>query len=96
MDIVRIGLDLAKSVFQVHGVGRDDQAVLRKTLRREAVIPFFAQLPPCLMSTAEQNPATWRRKTRPVAWRRAPWRARSSDSWRVPWRIGPQGQSCEG
>jgi len=49
MDIVRIGLDLAKSVFQVHGVGRDDQAVLRKTLRREAVIPFFAQLPPCLI-----------------------------------------------
>jgi hypothetical protein len=46
------------------------------------------------LSTAEQKPATWRRKTRPVAGRRATWRVRSSDSWRVPWRIGPQGQSC--
>ena len=49
MDILRIGLDLAKSVFQVHGVGHDDRTVLRKTLRRDAVVPFFAQLPPCLV-----------------------------------------------
>lgn len=49
MDIVRIGLDLAKTVFQVHGVGSDDRTVLRKTLRRDAVVPFFAQLPPCLV-----------------------------------------------
>ncbi len=48
------------------------------------------------MSTAEQKPATWRRNTRPVAGRYAPWRVRSSDSWRVPWRIGPQGQSRGG
>lgn len=49
MDIVRIGLDLAKTVFQVHGVGSDDLTLMRKTLRREAVAPFFAQLPPCLV-----------------------------------------------
>ncbi len=49
MDIVRIGLDLAKTVFQVHGVGSDDHTILRKTLRRDAVVPFFAQLPPCLV-----------------------------------------------
>lgn len=49
MDIVRIGLDLAKTVFQVHGVGSDDHTVLRKTLRRDAVVPFFADLPPCLV-----------------------------------------------
>lgn len=49
MDIVRIGLDLAKTVFQVHGVGSDDRTVLRKTLRRDAVVPFFADLPPCLV-----------------------------------------------
>lgn len=49
MEIVRIGLDLAKTVFQVHGVGSDDQILMRKTLRREAVVPFFAQLPPCLV-----------------------------------------------
>ena len=49
-----------------------------------------------LVSTAEQEPAVWRRKTRPVAVCQAPWRARSPDSWRVPWRIGPEGQSCGG
>jgi len=47
------------------------------------------------LSTAEQKPATWRCKTRPLAARQAPWRARSPHSWRVPWRIGPQGQSCD-
>lgn len=49
MEIVRIGLDLAKNVFQVHGVGPNDNVVLRKTLRREAVASFFADLPPCLV-----------------------------------------------
>lgn len=49
MDIVRIGLDLAKTVFLVHCVGSDEQTLVRKTLRREAVVPFFAQLPPCLV-----------------------------------------------
>ena len=47
------------------------------------------------VSTAEQKPATWRCKTRPLAARQAPWRARSPHGWRVPWRIGPQGQSCD-
>ena len=49
MQIARIGLDLAKNVFEVHGVDVDDRAVLRKTLRREAVPQFFAELPPCLV-----------------------------------------------
>ena len=48
------------------------------------------------LSTPEQKPATWRRNTRPVAGRYAPWRVRSPGSWRVPWRIGPQGQSRGG
>jgi hypothetical protein len=46
------------------------------------------------MSTAETKPATWRRKSRPVAGCQAPWRVRSPNSWRVPWRIGPEGQFC--
>jgi len=49
MEIVRIGLDLAKNVFQVHGIGPNDNVVLRKTLRREAVASFFADLSPCLV-----------------------------------------------
>ena len=44
-----VGLDIAKSVFQVHGVDADGAVVLRKQVRREAVLRFFAGLPPCLI-----------------------------------------------
>lgn len=48
-NITAVGLDLAKSVFQVHGVDERGQAVLRKTLRRSQLATFFAQLPRCLI-----------------------------------------------
>ena len=47
MQITTIGLDLAKSVFQVHGVDATGQVVVRKSLRRSQMLPFFAKLP-CL------------------------------------------------
>src|SRR5260370_34536731 len=46
-EISMIGLDLAKNVFQVHGVDASGGVVLRRQLRRGAVEKFFAQLPPC-------------------------------------------------
>ena len=46
MQIVRIGLDLAKYVFEIHGVDARSKAVMRKTLRRDGVPSFFANLPP--------------------------------------------------
>jgi transposase len=49
MDITTIGLDLAKTVFQVHGVDASGAVAIRKTLRRSQVLPFFAKLPPCLV-----------------------------------------------
>jgi transposase len=49
MQIARIGLDLAKYVFEVHGVDAHGKTVVRKTLRRHAVSAFFANLPPCLV-----------------------------------------------
>ena len=49
MQIIRIGLDLAKYVFEVHGVNAQDEVVLRKTLRRDAVPQFFADLQPCVI-----------------------------------------------
>jgi transposase len=49
MQIVRIGLDLAKYVFEVHGVDAEDKVVLRKTLRRDLVPQFFANLSPCIV-----------------------------------------------
>lgn len=49
MEITTIGLDLAKNVFQVHGVNERGKAVLRKQLKRDQVASFFANLPPCLV-----------------------------------------------
>lgn len=47
MGISTIGLDLAKSVFQVHGINDAGEVLARKALRRSQVLPFFAKLPPC-------------------------------------------------
>ena len=47
--ITTVGLDLAKSVFQVHGADQDGRPVVRKKLRRAQVLGFFAELPPCLI-----------------------------------------------
>jgi len=47
--ITTIGLDLAKNVFQVHGIDAAGTVVVRKQLRRAEVLRFFAALPPCLV-----------------------------------------------
>ena len=49
--ITTIGLDIAKSVFQVHGVDAGGQVVVRRQLKRRAVLAFFQKLPPCLVGT---------------------------------------------
>src|SRR3954452_24377926 len=49
MQITTIGVDLAKHVFQLHGIGPDGRVVLRQKLRRGQMITFFAKLPPCLV-----------------------------------------------
>jgi len=49
MHITTIGIDLAKSVFQLHGVDAEDKVVLKKKLRRGAVLDFLAKLEPCLI-----------------------------------------------
>ena len=49
MQITTIGLDIAKNVFQVHGIDANEKVVLRKQLRRSQVIAFFKALPPCLI-----------------------------------------------
>lgn len=47
--ITTIGLDIAKSVFQVHGVDADGQVVIRRKLKRRYVLAFFEKLPACLV-----------------------------------------------
>jgi transposase len=49
MKIKTVGIDLAKSVFQVHGVDEHGKTVLKKQLRRDQVAAFFANLPACLI-----------------------------------------------
>lgn len=49
MKIITIGLDLAKSIFQVHAVNGDGNVLVRKALRRAQVLTFFKQTPPCLV-----------------------------------------------
>ncbi len=49
MKITTIGIDLEKEVFQIHGVDDHGKTVLRKQLRRNKMINFFANLEPCLI-----------------------------------------------
>ena len=49
MDVTTIGLDIAKNVFQVHGIDAAEKVVVRKRLRRSQVLAFFKALPSCLI-----------------------------------------------
>ena len=49
MQITTIGLDIAKNVFQVHGIDADEKVVVRKQLRRGQMMRFFEELSPCLV-----------------------------------------------
>ncbi len=64
--ITTIGFDIAKSVFQVHGVDAAGQVIVRRQLKRRQVIAFFQKLPPCLVGIeACASPHYWRRAPRP-------------------------------
>lgn len=47
--VTTIGLDIAKAVFQVHGIDAAGNVVIRRELRRRHVLAFFQKLPPCLV-----------------------------------------------
>ena len=47
--VTTIGLDIAKSVFQIHGVDAAGNVIVRRRLKRRYVLPFFHKLPPCLI-----------------------------------------------
>ena len=53
--ITTIGLDIAKSVFQVHGINAAGEAVVRRRLSRGRVIGFFEKLPRCLIGIEACN-----------------------------------------
>jgi len=63
MKITTVGIDLAKNVFQVHGVDERGKAGLRKQLKRKEVVSFFANLEPCLIGMEACGSAHyWARK----------------------------------
>jgi transposase len=63
MKITTVGIDLAKALFQVHGVDERGKAVLRKQLKRKDVLSFFANLEPCLIGMEACGSAHyWARK----------------------------------
>jgi transposase len=49
MSVTTIGIDLAKNIFQVHGIDAMGEVVVRKALRRRQVMPFFRKLEPCVI-----------------------------------------------
>ena len=48
--IIRIGMDTSKHVFQLHGVNAAEEPVLRKKLRRKEMVEFFGKLPPTIVA----------------------------------------------
>ena len=64
MTITTIGLDLAKSVFQAHGVDENGATVLVKRLHRKQMLPFFSKLPPCLIGVEACGTAHYWARTR--------------------------------
>ena len=49
MQVITISVDLAKNVFQVHGLPANEEVVFNKQLRRAQLLPFFSKLDPCLI-----------------------------------------------
>ena len=63
MKITTIGMDLAKNVFQVHGADAKGKTAVKKVLKRAQVLPYFANLPPCLIGMEACGSAHyWARK----------------------------------
>ena len=53
--ITTIGLDIAKSGCQVHGVDAAGQAVIRRQLKRRSALAFFQKVPSCLVGTSRHH-----------------------------------------
>jgi hypothetical protein len=80
-EIITVGLDLAKNVYQVHGAYGALRALLRKKLRRGQVLEFFSQLPGCVVAMEACGGAHfWGRE---IGKLRPPWPIRSANQVRL-------------
>ena len=50
MNIIRIGIDLAKNTFSICGVDNHDKIVLEKTIKRKDLLSFFSNVKPCIIA----------------------------------------------
>ena len=66
-EVITIGLDIAKSIFQVHGVDEAGAILIRKRISRAKMLEFFANLKPCLvtMQVGPCAPGTKRQRGTP-------------------------------
>ena len=62
MQVTTVGIDLAKNLFQLHGVDHAGQVVVRKASRRAQLLPFFKALAPCLIGMEACSGAHWVRE----------------------------------
>ena len=63
MQVTTLGIDLAKNVFQVHGIDEHGKVILKKQLKRAQMAPYFINLPPCLIGIEACGSAHhWARK----------------------------------
>ena len=53
--IITIGVDIAKNVFQVHGIDERGEVVVRRQLRRRQILPFFGRLSACFWYGSVRN-----------------------------------------
>ena len=68
--VTAISVDIAKSVFQMHGIRATGEVLIRRQVRREQVLKFFASLPPFLIGIAARaTPHHWPRELRRLAMR---------------------------
>src|SRR5665213_2054568 len=63
-DIRIVGLDIAKSVFQVHGIDDEGEVVVRQQLKRSRVLGFFKKLSRCLVSSCRSSRRIFSSSTR--------------------------------
>ena len=62
--VTTIGLDIAKSVFQVHSIDAEGKVLIRRKLKRRYVLAFFERLPPCLVGMFASDTARHSNKAR--------------------------------
>ena len=58
-----IGIDLAKNIFQLHGIDTNGKVILKKKLRRDRLVPFFSNLKPCLIGIEACSGAHYWKRT---------------------------------